>query len=115
MEESDGSSLAFQGLSAPSTSASYDGDSGTAKGAAIASSNEIINNLNHPHSNANTTLKLKEANAKYKQLLKLAKERIQAQEDELELLRTSSAVPSGGVYILHTVMFYSCPICYVGK
>jgi hypothetical protein len=57
--------------------------------ASAATTNEVTN-LTH----ANAMHKLKEANAKYKHLLKLAKERIQAQEEELDLLRTSAGSSS---------------------
>jgi len=36
--------------------------------------------------------KMREANAKYKSLLKMAKERIQAQEEEIEALRGTQCV-----------------------
>ena len=36
--------------------------------------------------------KLKDANSKYKDLLKLAKERIQAQEEELEKLKSRCSI-----------------------
>ena len=93
MDELDCASLADQTLSAPSASLSYDGEGSTTRIPPPSSTLPISNeSMNLPHSTAmHNNNKLKEANSKYKQLLKLAKERIQAQEDELDLLRASAS------------------------
>jgi hypothetical protein len=59
--------------------------------------------MSTPPSTSKSTIqlnKMREANAKYKSLLKMAKERIQAQEEEIESLR-------GRIFC----RCHSCPLC----